>query len=337
MAVEPPLEPDRCAVLGGPMQDACRDTQDMISTPGGGTAGDGPSMFGFATDPLGSVADGCAEAAAWIIGKLATAVNATTRVDFANPGFVRQYAIVFAAATFLTLILWLLAVAKRAARGVPLTQAFSEAIGFLWLTVIASAFTPLALHLMVALTDAVTMAVATGTRGDTQRFLDGLAGSLDADKIGGGPIMLIFISLFALLAAAIIWIELLIRAAMLYVGAILGCAVYAGLVDRALWHHVRRWAGIMIAIDLTKPVIVIVLGLATAVTAGGGSEDSLSAALTGLAILFLSIFASVVIYRFVPAFGDDMAQIHYNRRLASASGPAAAINGPATHMRQGIA
>ena len=79
--------------------------------------------------------------------------------------------------------------------------------------------------------------------------------------------MLIVVSLVSILAAGVLWLELVIRAALLYVGALLGTVVYAGLVDKNLWGHVRRWAGIMIAVILVKPVIVIVLGLAGALSA----------------------------------------------------------------------
>ncbi|MGR7000043.1 hypothetical protein ACU686_21380 [Yinghuangia aomiensis] len=43
---------------------------------------------GFVTDPLGSIAKGCADAATWIINNLAAAVNGTTQVDFTNAGFL---------------------------------------------------------------------------------------------------------------------------------------------------------------------------------------------------------------------------------------------------------
>lgn len=101
-----------------------------------------PDPLGSTLDPLSSLAKGCAQAAAWTVDKLSDAVDSTANVDFTNPQFLQQYAVVFAASTVLTLLLWLLAVAKRAVRGVPLTTALSEAIGFLWLTVLASAFTP---------------------------------------------------------------------------------------------------------------------------------------------------------------------------------------------------
>lgn len=112
--------------------------------------------------------------------------------------------------------------------------------------------------------------------------------------------------------------------------------VYAGLVDKDLWGHVRRWAGIMIAIILVKPVIVIVLGLAGALTTEEG-PDSLAAIVSGLAIILLAIFASGMIYRFVPGFGDEIANSRNNRIMRGAEGKAAAvISSPASLVAQGI-
>lgn len=288
-------------------------------------------------DPLSSLAKGCAEAAAWTVDKLSKAVKETASVDFTNQAFLKQYAIVFAASTILTLLLWLLAVAKRAVRGVPLTTAISEAVGFLWLTVLASAFTPLILYTVVSAADSVTdvLAKATGDQADT--FFGTFSGALKkGNDIGGGPIMLIVVSLVSILAAGILWLELVIRAALLYVGALLGTVVYAGLVDKNLWGHVRRWAGIMIAVILVKPVIVIVLGLAGALS-GDNGPDAFSAVVSGLAIILLAIFASAMIYRFVPGFGDELASGRNNRLMRGAEGKAAAvISSPATLVAQGI-
>ncbi|MEY9962758.1 hypothetical protein ABIA33_000784 [Streptacidiphilus sp. MAP12-16] len=288
-----------------------------------------------ALDPLQSLANGCATAAAWVVRKLSDGINSTTNVDFTNPSFLKQYAVVFAASTFLTLILWLLAVAKRAVRGAPIHQAIGEAIGFLWLTVIASAFTPLVLFTVVSATDGITSAIAAGTKTDTTNYLGTFANTLTSGNLGGGPIIQVLVSLVAILAAAVLWLEMLIRAAMLYVGALLGTAVYAGLVDKQLWKHVRRWAGLMVAVDLIKPVIVIILGLAGAIASNAGANDAFSTVLAGLAILALSIFASTAIYRFVPGFGDDMAAMRHARASAVSAG-SAVVNGPANFMKQGI-
>lgn len=319
-----------CDLLKGLVKEYCQDGDT-------GTGRSGPPSTPDALDPLSSLARGCADAAAWIVGKLSDAVTATANVDFTNAAFLRQYAVIFAASTVLTLVIWLLAVAKRAIRGVPLTTALSEAIGFLWLTVLASAFTPLILYTVVSATDGVTEVISTSTGGQTDVFFGGFAEALKkGDDIGGGPIMLIVVALVSILAAGILWLELVIRAALLYVGALLGTVVYAGLVDKNMWGHVRRWAGIMIAVIMVKPVIVIVLGLAGALSADDG-PDAFSAVVSGLAIILLAIFASAMIYRFVPGFGDEIASSRTNRKQATDGSQAAAlISSPAALVSQGI-
>ncbi|MET8766558.1 hypothetical protein [Streptomyces sp. NPDC004658] len=325
---------DTCELIHGAAREFCE--KDNGSS--GGSSGGVPSNpLTDTLDPLASLAKGCADAAAWTIAKLSDAVKETANVDFTNQAFLKQYAVVFAASTILTLLLWLLAVAKRAVRGVPLTTAISEAVGFLWLTVLASAFTPLILYTVVSATDGVTdvLAKATGDQADT--FFGTFSGALKkGNDIGGGPIMLIVVSLVSILAAGVLWLELVIRAALLYVGALLGTVVYAGLVDKNLWGHVRRWAGIMIAVILVKPVIVIVLGLAGALS-GDSGPDAFSAVVSGLAIILLAIFASAMIYRFVPGFGDELAGSRSNRIMQGAESKAAAvISSPATLVAQGI-
>ncbi|MCK7624550.1 hypothetical protein MUU72_15825 [Streptomyces sp. RS10V-4] len=324
--------PDPCDGFSGP---ALQDCQQQGRTGGGSLPGN--PLDNNPLDPLGSLAKGCAKAAAWIVDKLSEAVKATSQVDFTNAAFLRQYAVVFAASTVLTLVLWLLAVAKRAVRGVRLTEAISEAIGFLWLTVLASAFTPLILYTVVSATDGVTEIIAKGTGAQTDTFFGAFSQALTkGSDIGGGPIMLIVVSLVSVLAAGVLWLELVIRAALLYVGALLGTVVYAGLVDKNMWGHVRRWAGIMIAVILVKPVIVIVLGVAGALS-GDKGPNAFSAVVSGLAIIILAIFASAVIYRFVPGFGDEMISARTSKgRATDGSQAAAMISSPAALVSQGI-
>ncbi|OEV06048.1 hypothetical protein [Streptomyces oceani] len=326
---------DPCEHVRGPAKEYCSDDDGGGSGGASGGGGEAPEPE-YLVDPLSSLAKGFAEAASWTIGKLSDLVNSTSQVDFTNEAFLRQYAVVFAASTILTLVLWLLAVAKRAVRGVPFVQAFTEAIGFLWLVVLASAFTPLILYTLVSATDSVTDAVSSGTQSDTDAFFGTFAKALEnGEDIGGGPIMLILVSLISVLAAGVLYLELVIRAALLYVGALLGTAVYAGLVDKNLWGHVRRWAGIMIAVILVKPVIMIVLGLAGALTADDG-PTGFSAIVSGLCIILLAIFASAMIYRFVPGFGDDIVSYRNASQDAASRSAASVAASPVTMLKQGI-
>ncbi|MFE7838201.1 hypothetical protein ACFU53_19740 [Streptomyces sp. NPDC057474] len=326
---------DSCSLLSGAAREYCES--DNGGGAGGGGSGTTPNDLTTTLDPLSSLAQGCADAASWTVDKLSEAVNETADVDFTNMTFLKQYAVVFAASAILTLVLWLLAVTKRAVRGVPFTTAISEAVGFLWLTVLASAFTPLILYTVVSATDGVSDIIAQTTGNQTDTFFGTFSEALkQGNDIGGGPIMLILVSLISIVAAGVLYMELFLRAVLLYVGALLGVVVYAGLVDKDLWGHVRRWAGIMIAIILVKPVIVIVLGLAGALTTEEG-PDSLAAIVSGLAIILLAIFASGMIYRFVPGFGDEIANSRNNRIMRGAEGKAAAvISSPASLVAQGI-
>ena len=112
---------DPCDLIAAPPR-----TTAKTATSGGGAAPLRPRPHRRPRPPR-LPRQGCADAAAWTVDKLSKAVKATANVDFTNPTFLRQYAVVFAASTILTLVLWLLAVAKRAIRGVPLTTAISEA------------------------------------------------------------------------------------------------------------------------------------------------------------------------------------------------------------------
>ncbi|MGK5534059.1 hypothetical protein [Streptomyces sp. URMC 129] len=336
--VQAPLaraDEEDCELISGAARDYCEgDTPGGDSEDSGGGGIDDP--LSDSLDPLSSLASGCADAAAWIVNELSDLVENTTNVDFTNASFLRQYAVVFAASTVLTLVLWLLAIVKRAIRGVPLSTALSEAVGFLWLTVMASAFTPLGLYVVVSATDGVTEAIVAGTGDNSDAFFGDFAAALESgEDIGGGPIMLIVVSLISILAAGVLALELVIRAAMLYVGALLGTAVYAGLVDKNLWGHVRRWAGIMVAVILIKPVIVIVLGLAGALTTEEG-PTAVSSIISGLAIILLAIFASAMIYRFVPGFGDEIVNHRQMRQDTSNHAAKVAIATPATMLRQGM-
>lgn len=285
-------------------------------------------------DPLSSLAKGCAEAASWVVDQLSNAVTTTAAVDFTNTNFLKTYSLVFAASTFLVMLIWLWAVIKRAVRGVPLVTAFGEAIGLLWLTVLASAFTPLILYVVVQAVDGITDALAGGST--NTKFFKSFSTALNTQNSqNGGPITQIILSLVSILAAGVVWFELVIRAALLYVGAALGTVVYSGLVDKQLWPRVKKWAGIMAAVILVKPIIVIVLDLASALT-GGGPKDSVGAIVSGLSIILIAIFASALLFRMIPGMGDEIVAARRDSYDPASRQSAAVITRPVTGISQGI-
>jgi hypothetical protein len=291
----------------------------------------------FATDPLGFLLQKLTQANIWFLQKMLELIDNTTKIDLTSPGFLKQYAIIFAASTFMTVALWLIAVAKRAVRGVSLTTAVSEAIGFLTLQFVVNAMTPGAIALLMKAIDEVTSVFTPYATQNFKPFLANLLKILAANPSDGVGQLLV-VNLILLLGALLMWIELLIRSAAIYVAVALGPVVNAGLVDKDLWVKSKKWIGAVFAVGLTKPVLFALLGLGGAIVSDstGSMSDAVSKTLIGALILLLAVFASGTLYKWVPAFGDEMAQLHHDRKTAQSSGPAAAVDGPAEHANRAI-
>jgi hypothetical protein len=321
-----------CDSIKGPAHKYCMQGQKQKKD--GEDASLPETDFAPGSDPLSSLAKGISQTAAWTVDKLSDAVAATANVDFTNPKFLQTYAIVFAASTFLVLLLWLWAVAKRAVRGVPLTTAIGEAIGLLWLTVLVTAFTPLILYTVVSAVDGLTEALGGGK--ENTKFFAAFSKALEDDSTDGGPFAQIGLSLVSIIAAGVVWLELVVRSALLYVGAVLGTVVYAGLVDKELWSRVKKWVGIMSAVILVKPIIVIVLALASAMADGGKPEDTTASIISGLAIIIIAIVASALLFRMIPGMGDEIVAARRDSYDPASRQSAAVVTRPIQGIKQGI-
>jgi hypothetical protein len=315
-----------CDQLPGAAANHCQD---------GGTGGGSDGSTLDSLDPLHQLAKEVAEAADWMARHLGTAIaDRDAAVDFTNAGFLQQYAVVFAASTVLVLILWLLAITKRAVRGVPMATAFSEAIGLLWVAVGAAAFTPLILYTVVTAVSAITdvLVSATGGTPGGNLFAD-MGSTLKDGRVGGGPIVLIIASLLTIALCGAVWLLLVLRAVSLYAGALLGVVVYSGLVDKDLWGHVRRWAAIMVGLILIEPLLVIVLGLASALQSSGEHGPLV----TGLVVTACALGAAVYLIFKFPAFGDA---VKVGRAVARTAGSASRVvtgtMGAAVGVQRGI-
>ncbi|MEW1674898.1 hypothetical protein AB0O47_16855 [Streptomyces noursei] len=291
----------------------------------------------FVKDPLGFLLQKLTEANIWFLRKMLELIQNTTKIDLTSPGFLKQYAIIFAASSLLTVALWLIAVAKRAVRGVAVTTAVSEAIGFLLLQFVVNAITPGAIALLMKAIDEVTAIFQPYATSNFKPFLENILKVMAADP-NQGVGQLLTVNLIMLCGALLMWIELLIRSATIYVAVALGPIVNAGLVDKDLWGKSKKWFGALFAVGLSKPVLFALLGLGGAILSdsSGSMSDAVSKTLVGALILLLAVFASATLYKWLPAFGDEMAQLHHDRKSAQSSGPAAAIDGPGQHANRAM-
>ncbi|MFJ8385588.1 hypothetical protein ACIQ9Q_13950 [Streptomyces sp. NPDC094438] len=291
----------------------------------------------FVKDPLGFLLQKLAEANIWFLRKMLELIQNTTKVDLTSQGFLKQYAIIFAASSLITAALWFIAVAKRAVRGVGLAEAIGEAIGFLLLQFLVNALTPGAIALLMRAIDEVTKVFEPYATENFKPFLENLLKIMAANPSEGVGQLLV-VNLIMMCGALLMWVEMLIRGAAIYVAVALGPVVNAGLVDRDLWGKSKKWIGAIFAIGLSKPVLFALLGLGGAILSDstGSMSDAVSKILVGALILLLAVFASATLYKWVPAFGDEMAQLHHGRKAAQSSGPAAAVDGPGQHANRAL-
>ncbi|MFF9594234.1 hypothetical protein ACF1FX_34515 [Streptomyces sp. NPDC014646] len=325
---------DPCANIPGAAGAYC-DRGSSTGGGGGSTGGGGGGGSGILDDldPVHQLGNKVAEAAAWTARQLGDAVSDRNSVDFTSGPFLQQYAIVFAASTVLVLVLWLLAVAKRAMRGVPISTALGEAVGLLWLAVGAAAFTPLILYVLTGAVSAVTDAMVAGFGSGGADLFTTLGDTLKKGGTGGGPIIQVILSLVTILLCGALWLLLVLRALALYVGALLGVVVYAGLVDRDLWGHVRRWAAFMVSLILIEPIIVIVLGLASALQSNGERGP----VITGLAVSICALGAAIFLMNKFPGLGDSIRTARAAGRAArTTTGGALGAVGAVVGVQRGI-
>lgn len=274
----------------------------------------------FVSDPFGYIARAIANAVASVLTSLAEDLD-VTQVDWSNEGFVRTYTMAFGASVILTVILWLIAVAKRAIQGVPPLQALGESIGFLLMSVMASAFAPLVVAYTTELFDGAADAMLTPVAHDIGRAAPLILGALLALLAFGpaGMAIIMMVGAFLLMAILGVWLEIIVRNALIYAGLVFGPTVFAGLVDRDLWGHSRRWVGVILGIIASRYVTFTALALASGLLVGDKSHkagilQAFGTILTALALFWLALFLPFQVAKFVPVLGDQLQEVFSSRK-----------------------
>lgn len=163
--------------------------------------------------------------------------------------------------------------------------------------------------LLLDLTDAMSTAVLGGSDGDALKFLGTFGVQAHAATGGFNTVVM---GIVALVAAFMIWIELLIRASLLYLLVAMSPLVFAASVWPAAKGALRRLLELMLAVIVSK--LVISLALAVGVAALGGvveadqqgqgvgefAAQGLGKLVVGTAILCMAAFSPFIVLRLIP-------------------------------------
>jgi hypothetical protein len=111
-----------------------------------------------------------------------------------------------------------------------------------------------------------------------------------------GPVVTGIIAFLALVAAVMLWLELVLRSAAIYIAVLFLPLALAGLVWPSTTRMAKRLVEMLLALLLSKFVVAAVLALGANAVGAGGADG----AITGVAILLIAAFAPFMLFRMVP-------------------------------------
>jgi len=298
----------------------------------GSVGGLGTSLLGIgAGDVFGAIAGGVAQGASWLLGQIGAVMTSTTAIDLGASWFKSHYGVMLALAGAVLLPLLLMSVVQAVLHQ-NASALLRAALVHLPLALLLGAVAVQLVQLALVATDAMSAAVSSASSSDVGSALSNLAASLAAQASGGSAGVPIFVTLlgalFVSFGALLLWVELLVRAAAVYVVTLFFPLALASLVWPAISHWCRRLVETVAALVLSKFVIVAVLSLA--VGALGTAGGSLSSELAGGALLLLAGFAPFTLLRLVPMVESGAAHqlegVRHRVQQNALAGPRSAVH-----------
>ncbi|GAB3769905.1 hypothetical protein FB382_001501 [Nocardioides ginsengisegetis] len=271
----------------------------------------GEAAASLVTAPFDWLAEGMGNAARWMFESVWQVFDSTTMVDITSGDFTSVYNILFGVAVFVMVGFFVLQVIGGMVRREP--AALNRAALGLAKSILGSFVALTLLTAALQVTDQLCVGIvhAAGTNmeqmgGRISLMAAGLT-DLNVAAPGAGAIITIFISGLAIGAAVLVWISLLVRKALLLIAIVFAPIALAG----SSWDHTRawvsRWASFVIALILSKVVVVVIFLLATAQVSAPIDADlqSVSQPITGVVLMLIAGFAPYLAYKAISFMGFD--------------------------------
>jgi len=272
----------------------------------------GDAAGALVSAPFDWLAQGMGHAAEWMFEAVWKVFDSTTMVDITSGQYTKVYNILFGVAVFVMLGFFMLQVIGGMIRREP--AALSRAVLGLAKSILGSFVALALLAAALEVTDQICIGIvnAAGTNmeqmGDRIALLASGLLTLNIAAPGAGAIITMFIAGLAMGAAVIVWISLLIRKSLLLIAIVFAPIALAG----ASWDHTRgwvsKWASFVIALIVSKVVLVVIFLLATAQVSAPIDSDleSVSDPIAGVVLMLIAGFAPYLTYKAISFMGFDM-------------------------------
>jgi len=272
----------------------------------------GEAAASLVSAPFDWLASAMGQAAGWLFEAVWTVFDTTTLVDVTSDEYVAAYNILFGIAVFVMLLFFCLQLITGLIRRDP--TALSRAALGLAKSVLGSFVVITLTALLLEIVDQLCVGVIQAAGETTESMGDKialLAAGLTGISIaapGVGAIITIFLAGLAISAAAIVWLSLLVRKALLLVAIVLAPLAFSGASWDAARGWISKWAMFVIALIVSKLVLVVMFLVAiTQVSAPiDGDLASVSDPIAGVVLMLMAAFAPYLTYKFIAFVGFDM-------------------------------
>ncbi|MBA2577712.1 MAG: hypothetical protein H0V05_13895, partial [Euzebyaceae bacterium] len=302
-ATEEPAEEDECPRIPPSVWIACKAAR---------AAGDGPGAIvgAIGQNVLDQLYEWVAAAALWLLDRVLGFMQESTRPQVTAEWFGSQFGDMVTLASLLVVPLLLVAVISAMLRG-RWVEAAKSALVYLPVAALGTAVAVPLVDSGIVVTDWMSDLFLAGMADDLTAFVVSVQAAMATPEgvavgTSAGGFVAFLGALTIALGAFAIWVELVLRAAGIYVATFFLPLGFAGLV----WPATRRWCGRLVkalaALILSKFVIVAAMALAASAL-GGASTEGFAAVVGGGAVMLMAAFSPLVLFRFADAVGDDMA------------------------------
>lgn len=272
----------------------------------------GEAAASLISAPFDWLAQAMGAAAGWLFEAVWAVFDTTTLVDVTSDEYLGVYNIVFGIAVFVMLLFFCLQLITGLIRRDP--GALTRAALGLAKSVLGSFIAVTLTALLLEVVDQLSLGIIQAAGETTESMGDkiaGLAAGLTAISIaapGVGAIITIFMAGLAISAAAIVWLSLLVRKALILVAVVLAPLAFAGASWDASKGWIGKWAMFVIALAVSKLVLTVMFLVAITQVSAPIEADlaSVSDPLAGVVLMLMAAFAPYMTYRFLSFVGADM-------------------------------
>jgi hypothetical protein len=278
-----------------------------------------------------------ADGAHWLLSRVIAFIDTSTSPDLGAGWFQERYTFMIGLAA-LVLVPMLLVASIRAVMNQDASQLLRSFFVYLPIAVLGTFIAVVLVQTLLAVTDQMSSAVVDGIGRNVADMVPAVSEGLRASDpaAAGAPSFAVFFGALLLIVGCLfVWLQLLVRSAAVTVSVFFLPLMLAGLVWPTTARWTRRLVETLVALILSKFVIVAVISLATAALADPG-RGGFGALMGAAALMLMAAFSPMALLKMIPiAEGAAVSHLEgMGRKPIEAVRRGGAVNNAVSIMRK---